>query len=1139
MIWAVLVWISILTICQCKVITVNNEGNSSTDCCKSGHCSCGSFTNALRYLEDNTIVNITSQLVSLDSSITMGSGNLSNITVLGNNAIVQCNYTGSVTCELCSNVILREIIWDRCMNSDHTQGIGFKSTANISLLSCTFQRSNACASVVAMMASGFIEMQKCKFLSNHVSNVSGCLIYAGLQITSDVYDNTSQGLSVSISETLFHNNGIFDLDGKLYISLNISLALQPELSVTISNVNVSDSGGLGGYVYMMNASKIVARLNKVVFANNSQGGLEIDLYNPLMKGDNTITVSSSTFAHNTNGSLKLIIDTESLDGYSNVQLSKLTILGNKGTFSDNSDISSDSINQGAGVFVWFSWFKGSLTMESCDILNNVGSDSSIVYIENYQGDTLAYKTDTQVSIESSNFSGNDGSALHLSKCAVDFKGNSLFTDNTAQNGPSIYFAQNSQAVVGEHTKVEFANNFASLFGGAIHVNLPVNCLYQGITFTNLPESSSVLFTNNTAGIAGNSFYFSIPESCNVIRNSSDNNSIVYVPHKFTYTDSILPQISTSPYAVNLCSTECGTRTSIASNCFVSNGNMLGQPIHINATVCDYYNNIGKSLQFFMDCVDCSNKYRLFDDKILLHNGLSEFSIMAIDANADISDETNVTIKMTSVNSHEYRQLTAVVSIKLSSCHSGYIFDPSSQQCECYDDDEDVIQCQQNYAEIKYQHWFGAFSSILHTSSLCPAYYCNFDGRTETRDGYYNLPDEQDDQCNLNRVGMACGECTTGHTLAYDSADCINVDDCSTGMTILVVILTVVYWILILMVVFGLMYLKYNISLGYTYGLLFYYSVVDILLGGNLYISVGVFQFTTILSSFAKLTPQFLGKLCFIQGLSGIDQQIIHYAHVLVVFLLLTVVVITARCSAKIATIVNRCTIRVICLLLLLAYTSLASTTFQLLRPLYYHDIDNAYVYLSPSVKYFSGRHAIYGIVAWICGLFIIVGFPLLLFIEPFVKGKATCVKIMPLMDQFQECYKYQYRWFAVYYLICRLVIIAVAFSSDFDNALYYLQTVCIIIVMFHVWIQPYKSNMLNVLDGVILMCMILIINLGSYAFIRSTTILLVVILVIFPLCFSFSIFFFCSSAKFFSSWKSREDSSELQVILRYVIRLNS
>ena len=142
--------------------------------------------------------------------------------------------------------------------------------------------------------------------------------------------------------------------------------------------------------------------------------------------------------------------------------------------------------------------------------------------------------------------------------------------------------------------------------------------------------SLVLFTNNSAGIAGNSLYFSIPESCNIIRNSSDNNSIVYIPYQFIYKQLpglVAPEISTSPYAVNLCSTECVTFDS--NNCYISNGKMLGQSIYFNATACDYYNNVSESVQFLMKCIDCNNNYRLSNSKILAHNGVSEFEFFAV------------------------------------------------------------------------------------------------------------------------------------------------------------------------------------------------------------------------------------------------------------------------------------------------------------------------------------------------------------------------------------------------------------------------------------------------------------------------------------------------------------------------------
>ena len=533
--------------------------------------------------------------------------------------------------------------------------------------------------------------------------------------------------------------------------------------------------------------------------------------------------------------------------------------------------------------------------------------------------------------------------------------------------------------------------------------------------------------------------------------------------------------------------------------------MLGQSIYFNATACDYYNNVCQSVQFLMKCIDCNNNYRLSDSKILAQNGVSEFGIFAVDANSDISTNRNVTINMTSISSHGYKRLSAMNSVKLSSCHSGYIFDTYSQQCKCYDRDQDVIQCQQDYVEIKYGYWFGTVTSGICTFSLCPTFYCEFDEQAETRNGFFNL---QNDQCSSHRTGMACGECKSGYTLAYDSPDCIDVNKCSAGITVLVVVLTILYWIIVVVVVFVLMHLKFNISLGYTYGILFYYSIVDILLGSNLYISVGVFQLTTILSSFAKLTPQFLGKLCFVQGLSGIDQQFIHYAHALAVLLFTVVIVIAARWSMKIASVVSHCIIRVICLLLLLTYTSLASTLLQILRPLYYHDTDDAYTYISPSIKYFTNQHVAYGIIACVCGLFIVITLPMLLFFQPFLRSKVNFIKIKPLLDQFQGCYKDQYHWFAAYYFICRLIIIAIAFINNFNNALYYLQTAGIIIIMIHVWFQPYKSGTLNMIDGIFLLTMILVINLGYYSFMKSTTIIFVIILVVFPLVLSLGIFMY-------------------------------
>jgi len=282
-----------------------------------------------------------------------------------------------------------------------------------------------------------------------------------------------------------------------------------------------------------------------------------------------------------------------------------------------------------------------------------------------------------------------------------------------------------------------------------------------------------------------------------------------------------------------------------------------------------------------------------------------------------------------------------------------------------------------------------------------------------------------------------------YTLAYNSPNCISVDKCSAGMIVLVIMLTILYWVAIIAISFGLTYYfsTHQVSLGHLHGIIYFYSIVDILLVTNLHTKDGVFYTATILSSFAKLTPQFLGRLCFIKNLDAIDQQFINYCHAVFISLILIGIVVTAKCFKRAAFYINRCIAQVICLILLFSYSSFRSTSLLLLRALKFNDVDGLYTYLSPHLKYFANRHAVYASVAILCGLLVTVGFPLFLVLEPvmvkiygmnsnkntwkraklhiesFLKKQICCVRIKIILNQLQDCYKDKYRWFAAYYLI--------------------------------------------------------------------------------------------------------------------------
>ena len=170
------------------------------------------------------------------------------------------------------------------------------------------------------------------------------------------------------------------------------------------------------------------------------------------------------------------------------------------------------------------------------------------------------------------------------------------------------------------------------------------------------------------------------------------------------------------------------------------------------------------------------------------------------------------------------------------------------------------------------------------------------------------------------------------------------------------------------------------------------------------------------------------------------------------------------------------------------------------------DVDNFYTYLSPNIQYFHGRHLAYGTTAIIFArLLIVIGLPLLLLLEPLLNGKINFIKIKPLLDQFQGCYKDKYCWFAAYYMICRLIIISVIIAnlSEAFISRYLLITITTIMALIHLLVRPYADNILNMFDGAVLQLLILVTVLPLFEYFDTFDSYLVIgiasILVILPL----------------------------------------
>ena len=134
------------------------------------------------------------------------------------------------------------------------------------------------------------------------------------------------------------------------------------------------------------------------------------------------------------------------------------------------------------------------------------------------------------------------------------------------------------------------------------------------------------------------------------------------------------------------------------------------------------------------------------------------------------------------------------------------------------------------------------------------------------------------------------------------------------------------------------------------------------------------------------------------------------------------------------------------------------------------------------------RHLWCGIIAILCELIIGIGLPLTCLnvskIFNSVLYNTNFISIKPVINQLMGCYKEEYRWFAAYYLIYRQVLYGVNNLIDYCSGFWssnsiindtpfskftIMLLISILIMVVHLWFQPYKSKSLNILDSFILL----------------------------------------------------------------------
>ena len=1109
---------SIISLSGLYNITVSGHNNPTITCMNGGGLRFDSCHNC-------TIEGINWKGCGTNSSAVLTFYNSSNVTIrncvfqqsLGQ-AIVLSEVSGDVNIRHCT-------FMNNSQHKGHGAAIHYTAASDtvyhtLTINNCDFTRNKGDVSIVYVKGSGNTSQNCCSLSDSVFLQNTGVPLYVSSQNLS-IYYNVSfmknkakegGGIYIcSYSNVAFDQHSVVNFihnearsGGAIFVQGYSSVLFEANSSVTFDDNRANFTGGA---VVSSGSSHVIFNENSIVmFINNKalQGG-------GIHSSDNSnITFKGNSFVSFENNQVK------GFGGAIVLALSSNIVhKGNSAVeFINNTALRAGAVYSDSNSHVMFA---GTSTAQF--IGNEVVLNGGALYFNNTSSGT--FKDNTTATFCKNKATINGGALYSNSSSSVTFEGNAnvSFSDNEATLGAGICFDNYSYVLFSENSVVTFDGNIATVDGGAIHSLINSNvtfapnstiiftnnrahygaCLFRDTTegtiqFTN---STDISFDNNFAKIAGNAVYIDVPKSCDSkclkdrilgLNSNSDlfNKHIATPPTKLE-----LRQPAQCLY--NKSSEDC--------KCYYVKNIMLGEEIEVQSCILDYYGHVADTTQFL---VSVDKQYKNYSIKGSTHVLISCDVFQGVSIvrrnNTDLLVPLNYTINITLDVDHnsDWKPISVNLTVELTPCHPGFHYRHDTGTCECYNSSSKTVLCSGSSSTISRGYWFG-YVTERPTVTYCPIRYCNFDCCETSISGIYHLSPWRTNQCQLHRTGTACGSCTEGYTLPFDSTECVKTSSCTATHLALILTFTVIYWISIVVAVFALMY--YKVGIGYLYVIIHYYSIMDIILLQKLHSSNnGLHTTVTIMSSIVKIIPQFLGQLCLVRNMSAIDQQFIHYIHPLAISLILVAISVLARSSKRVSLLISRGIIHVICFLLLLSYTSVATTSLLLMKPLTFENVDKPYTYLSPDIKYFSGRHLIYGIVAILCMIVIAIALPLLLLLEPFLNSKINFIKIKPLLDQFQGCYKDKYRYFAAFYMICRLIIILVTMIENLSDSslLYILIAACVLMALIHLIIRPYSNAMLNVFDGLVLQLIILVVALSVVESFDSLVVVTAYILLFLP-----------------------------------------
>lgn len=606
-------------------------------------------------------------------------------------------------------------------------------------------------------------------------------------------------------------------------------------------------------------------------------------------------------------------------------------------------------------------------------------------------------------------SNNTHTSMVLDSAILVIYGQVTFSYNTGYRGGALAMYGNSKIRFTKKSSLLFLGNQCSEKGGALFVDAPGSpqvsfnatgyathqCFFEYIekyVDFDLWETE-IVFQGNVGPSeeSGLSVYVTSMQNCRRVEETRRNNSVLqwkiikYLDRDGVNHSNINKQVSTDPVDVVFLKKDWFVAPSEVFNASITLLDEIGNPV---------YGIVSIGIQ----PKKRTSKVRLATSSSLFLVHEKQVTLLRLTGRG--GDQFNVVLRSVG----RYFLQESISNLTLRDCNPGFKRDDNNK-CVC-NKLGGVSRCAEDGRNVflKKGFWAGSVKPNSFHTVPCPVNYCQCPNPyNENAIGECTYVKSQMCAGNRDDKSVLCGKCRPGYTASFGSEACIA--NCSKSHIAYFLLIG----LLLIVLVMGLMVISIDAFTGYLNAWLYSYQVISLLVPGTFEFD----DFMEFLIGVANLRMR-IGDTgtCFSEGLDEVDKLAIMYIlPAFVLFLVFAIAKLVKRFPNWRYSQYVRAPFSSFSTIFVLCYTNITGISLKILNPVF---IDgNVRVFAQGELGVFHGKHGVYGFLAIMCLVFIVLLIPVLLICQPYIAKclrRCKCIKVnmlslKPLFDKLQGCFK--------------------------------------------------------------------------------------------------------------------------------------